>query len=434
LIQGSAEDEARNHDPFPFPVSMIDAVILSHAHIDHSGRLPLLYRAGYRGPIYSHRACRDLCRIMLKDAGFLNEKDAEWDNRKRLRRGLEPRPPLYGVEDAQQVMHQFKGLDYGQRKRILPGVTLELADAGHILGSAIVRLWLEERGEQRQLVFSGDLGHRDAPVLRDPTPVKEADLVLLESTYGDRLHRSRQQTLEELDQVIGAARHARGNLLIPAFAVGRTQEILYLLSRNYEAWDVGKWQIFLDSPMAIQATEVYLRHSQLFDEEALALWKRNRSQALLPNLHFSRTSSQSMKINRIQSGAMIIAGSGMCTGGRIRHHLKHNIWRRDCHVVIVGFQARGTTGRALVDGAEYIRLWGEKIKVAAQIHTVGGLSAHADQQGLIDWYSGFQHRPPVALVHGEPEAAEALAQRLREDVQARVQIPRRGEKMDLLTP
>jgi len=432
LLQGGDETEQRNRQRLPFNVQELDAVILSHAHIDHSGRLPLLYREGYRGPIYTQRACRDLCRIMLKDSAFLSERDAEWDSRKRQRKGLGRVEPLYKVEDAQRVMHQFKVMDYGDRKEILPGVEVELVDAGHILGSSIVQLWLTEHGTQRKLVFSGDLGYHADPILADPTRICEADLVLMESTYGNRCHRSLDDTYAEIHQVMSEAMEEQGNILMPAFAVGRTQEILYLLGRHYDEWGVGQWQVFLDSPMAIAATEVYLRHSDLFNADAYQLWKQNRQQPLLPNLHFSRTPQQSMKLNRIRSGAIIIAGSGMCNGGRIRHHLKHNLWRRDCHVIIAGFQARGTLGRSLVDGAEFIQLWGERIKVAAKIHTIGGLSAHADQAGLLRWYDDYENRPPVLLVHGEPEASEALQQELRSRYQARVRVARTGEAIDLM--
>jgi metallo-beta-lactamase family protein len=254
----------------------------------------------------------------------------------------------------------------------------------------------------------------------------------MESTYGDRMHRSHEETQAEIERVIAETRKAKGNILIPAFAVGRTQDILYHFARNYDAWGLANWRIFLDSPMAIQATGVYLRHSELYDKQAAALWEKNSRQALLPNLSLSRTGKQSMQLNRIRSGAIIIAGSGMCTGGRIRHHLKHNIWRDNCHVVIVGFQAQGTLGRALVDGAKHIRLWGETMKVEAKIHTIGGLSAHADQAGLVKWYSHFAERPPLMLVHGEPEASETLYAELGKSVNAPVGIAKLGQRIDLV--
>lgn len=433
LIQGGPRDEARNRELFPFDPAGIDALVLSHAHIDHSGRIPQLVAAGFRGPIYTQRACRDLCRIMLRDAAFLQEKDAEWDNRKRRRKGLEPVLPLYTGDDARRCMRRFKALDYDSVREILPGVRLRLRDAGHILGSAIVELWLSEGGITRKLVFSGDLGHVGAPILRDPTIIDEADLVLMESTYGDRLHRSRESTWREMHEVLSEAAAAGGNILVPAFAVGRTQELLYLFGKHYRDWGLARWHIVLDSPLAIEATEIYLRHSSLYDVEAHARFKSRRRHPLLPELQFSRTANQSMALNRIRSGLLVIAGSGMCTGGRIRHHLKHNVWRRDCHLVISGFQARGTLGRQLVDGARRIRLWGETIQVNARVHTIGGFSAHADQAELCEWYGQFRGHPPLWLVHGEPSAATALAECLHRDRAAGVRIARPGERVDLIS-
>ncbi|MCB1748964.1 MAG: MBL fold metallo-hydrolase [Gammaproteobacteria bacterium] len=432
LLQGARKDEARNREPFPFDPRAIDAVVLSHSHIDHSGRLPLLVKRGYRGPVYTQHAALDLCRIMLRDAAFIAEKDAEWENRKRERKGLEPVTPLYDRRDAERAMSRFEGLAYGTPLEILPGVTLTLHDAGHILGSAIVELCLHENGEERRLVFSGDLGHRGAEILRDPARLTQADLVVLESTYGDRLHRSHDETLREMHDVLDQARRSHGHVLIPAFAVGRTQDLLYLLGKYRAAWGVDHWPIYLDSPLAIEATEIYLRHTELYDDEARARFQAERHLVDLPNLHFSRTAQQSMALNRLKQAAIIIAGSGMCNGGRIRHHLKHNAWRHDCHIVIVGFQARGTLGRQLVDGARHIRLWGETIRVAAHVHTLGGFSAHADQHGLVEWYRHFRGAPPVVLVHGEPDAQATLAAKLTDDAGARdVRIAAYAERVDL---
>ena len=431
LIQGSRKDEARNRDPFPFEPGGIDAMILSHAHIDHSGRVPLLVKSGFRGPVYTHRASRDLCRIMLKDAGYLSEKDALWENKKRQRKGLKPVDPLFTVEDAKLALQQFKGLVYARKHQILSGITVRLLDAGHILGSSIVELWLEDGRKTRKLVFSGDLGRSGMPVLEDPAMIRQADRVIMESTYGDRLHRPWTQTHQQIHDVLDEATRGKGNILIPAFADGRTQEILYLFAKYYDEWRLDRWIIFLDSPMAIEATGIFTRNTDLFDMETAELWRQNNKNPLLPNLHISRTPNQSMAINSIRRGAIIIAGSGMCTGGRIKHHLKHNIWREKCHLIITGFQARGTTGRALVDGAKQIRLWGERIRVAAKVHTIGGLSAHADQAALKHWYSHFEGRPPVTLVHGEEQSIRRLSKCLQEEFSAPVHIAQKGESLNL---
>jgi metallo-beta-lactamase family protein len=428
-IQGSRAEEELNREPLPVPAEDIDAVVLSHAHIDHSGRLPLLMRNGFAEPVYTHHATRALCEILLSDSGYVHEREAEWENRKRQRRGWPPITPLYTQADGEAVMRLFRGLSYGERREILPGVDVRLNDSGHILGAAIVELWLTEKALTRKLVFSGDLGFRDAPIMPDPARISAADLVLLESTYGDRLHRSAAETLAELAEIFRRARQSGGNVIIPAFAVGRTQDLLYLLAENFDAWGIGDWRVFLDSPMAIEATETYAQYRHLYDA---ALFKPGRSQPVLRNLVLARTAEDSRAINEISSGAIIIAGSGMCTGGRVLHHLKHNLWRPECHVVIVGYQAQGTLGRRLVDGADYVKIRGEVIRTNATVHTVGGLSAHADQAGLLSWYAQFATRPPVYLVHGEPAAQSALAGKLSERFAAAVRIPDRMETVDLL--
>lgn len=431
MVQGSREEEQSNKEPFPFDPATIDAVILSHSHIDHSGRIPFLVKSGFKGHIYTHRASRDLCRIMLQDAGYLNERETEWENKKRLRKGLEAVEPFFTVKDAQVAMYKFRGIEYGEKKKLSAAFSFRLSDAGHILGSSIVECWLSENGVERKIVFSGDIGYPNRPILHDPATIKQADLVLMESTYGDRFHRSSEQTYQEMTDIICQARSDKGNIIIPAFAVGRTQRLIYEFAKHYNDWELDRWQIFLDSPMAINATEVYTRHNDLYDDEAREMWQQNRDTPLLPNLHLSRTANQSMHLNTIKSGAIIIAGSGMCTGGRIKHHLKHNIWRHDCHVVITGFQARGALGRSLVDGSEYIKLWGETLKVNAKVHTVGGLSAHADQSGLLSWYKNFTNRPPLVLVHGEPEAQQVLQQHLKDELQVNARIAKYQEKIEL---
>ena len=432
LIQGQRSDEDRNRQPFAFDPKTIDAVVLSHAHIDHSGRLPMLVKAGFKGPVYTHNACYDLCRIMLKDSAFLNQKETEWENIKRRRKGLKELEPLYTEDDVTQTMKQFRGLAYLQQERIFSNIAIRLNNAGHILGSSIIEVWLEDAGIERKIVFSGDLGRPGIPILNDPALIKQADRVILESTYGDRCHRSWEDTRKEMAEVLGSVMDSgKGNILIPAFAVGRTQEILYLFAKYYDEWQLDRWQIFLDSPLAIEATSVFTHHSELFNPEMAALWEKNKQKSILPNLHISHTTNQSMALNRISSGAIIIAGSGMCTGGRIKQHFKHNIWRKQCHVIITGFQARGTLGRILVDGAKHIRLWGETIQVNAKIHTIGGLSAHADEFDLRSWYSNFDNRPPVVLVHGEAIALEKLSQTLKSEFGTDVTVAQLGQKIDL---
>jgi metallo-beta-lactamase family protein len=428
LVQGSRTEEQRNAAPFPLPVDEIDAVILSHAHIDHSGRLPLLVKRGYTGPIYTQRATSELCGIMLPDSGYLNEKDAEWENRKRASTDKPRVTPLYTRADAEVCMQYFETLRYDEQAEILPGLLLRLHDAGHILGSAIVELTCRSGSDSRTLVFSGDLGYRDAPVMEPPRRLSNADAVLMESTYGDRLHRPFDETIKELDEVFESAAAGRGNILIPAFTVGRTQDILYLMAENFERWKLADWHIYLDSPMGIEATAVYSRYRHLYGAKLFGSDSRLPD---LPNFHATRSTEESMTINQIRSGAIVIAGSGMCTGGRIHHHLKNNVGRAECHVVFVGFQAYGTLGRRLVDGVGEIRLWGEKMPVRARIHTVGGLSAHADQADLLDWYSAFDAKPPVYLVHGEPDAQRALMAKLRERFDAPASIADFGQTISI---
>jgi metallo-beta-lactamase family protein len=430
MIQGGPAPDERNRAPFPFDAAQVDAVVLSHAHIDHCGRLPLLRKRGFRGPIFANPACRDLVRILLADSATMAERDAERDSRRQKTGGKRRVEPLYTLADALEVLRQFRTVRYGQALEVLPGVELTFRDAGHILGSASVWLTLRENGLERRLVFSGDVGQYDSPILRDPEAGPAADLVVLESTYGSRLHRDRASTLDEFGGILRDARRDGGNVLIPAFAVGRSQEILYELATHFDAWELADWQVFLDSPMAIEASEVYWQHAELFDEEAQEWHVRARSLPPLPNLTLCRTADESMAINRLPHGAIVIAGSGMCTGGRIIHHLKHNLARPECDVVFTGFQAQGTLGRAIVDGRDYVRIQGVPVKVAARVHTLGGFSAHGDQQDLLRWYEGIPGRPPVWLVHGEASAAEGLRDALRTNG-ARAEVAVSGVKLDL---
>jgi metallo-beta-lactamase family protein len=427
LIQGSRADEQRNADPFPFDAARVDAVVLSHAHLDHCGRLPLLVKRGFLGPIYAQQATGELAAILLADAAQLEERDAEY----RSRRTGKQVKPLFTFAEGAAVMRQMQGVRYRQEFEVVPGIRARFRDAGHILGSCAVELGVEENGQRRKLVFSGDLGQYGMPILRDPECIDAADLVLMESTYGDRRHRDRASTVEEIGGIIAAARASEGNILIPAFAIGRSQEVLYLLGKHYAEWGVERFQVFLDSPMAIEASQVYWEYTHLHDEEAARLREESGGMPLLPSLKLSRDVEDSIAINRLRSGAIIIAGSGMCNGGRIVHHLKHNLGFERNHVVIVGYQANGTLGRRLVDGAESVRIHGDDVPVRAAIHTVGGLSAHGDQEDLARWYGCMQNRPPVYLVHGERAAQAAFKRHLEGRFGCRVHLPEPGEKLDL---
>jgi len=422
MIQGGHDAPARNRLPFPFEAAAIDAVVLSHAHIDHCGRLPLLVKRGYRGPIYTNKACADLVPILLRDSASLALRDAQ-----RNEEGIEP---LYDLEDVETTLTQLRPIPYDTKRELLPGVELRVRDAGHILGSSSVELWAAEGEVRRKLVFSGDLGQYDTPILHDPWRFESADLVLIESTYGNRLHRGREDTERELGGILAQAARDGGNVIVPAFAIGRSQELLYLLAKHYGEWHLTRWKIFLDSPMAIAASRVYWNNPDRFDEETTRLRETFRGMPPLPNLVLSESSEDSRAINHVRSGALIIAGSGMANGGRVLHHLKHNLERPECHVVIVGFQAPGTLGRQLVDRQPEVRIHGQRVRCLAQVHTLGGLSAHGDQDDLLRWYDSFADRPPVYLVHGEVPSAEALAVKLRERG-ANATVTRPGLTIDL---
>ncbi len=428
MIQGGKKQEKRNSDPFPFSSGDIDAVILSHAHLDHAGRLPLLIRRGYKGPIYVQSASKDLSDVLLRDSASLAERDAENRNRRRERAGKKPVKPLYVESDARQVSALMKPLPYRQSVEVLPGVELTFHDAGHILGSCIVDLKLHEGEITRRLVFSGDLGQYDTPVINDPESIDRADLVLMESTYGGRSHRDREDTVRELGDIIRSSEN--GNIIIPAFAVGRSQELLYLFGKHFKEWELQRFRIFLDSPMAIKASHIYWDYPNLYDEEATKLRRRNKEMPLLPNLHLCESAKESRAINRKRSGAIIIAGSGMCNGGRVLHHLKHNLWRKETHVLMVGYQGKGSLGRQLVDGHKYVKIHGQSVRNRATVHTVGGLSAHGDERDLLRWYSGFSNKPAVCLVHGSERSRENLKSGL-EQLGVSVSLPLPGTTVDL---
>lgn len=403
-MQGSRDDELRNFEPFPFDPSTIDAVVLSHAHIDHIGRLPLLTDRGFNGPILAQEATADLLPIMLIDSASLQESDAERSNRKRKPGSLEVKP-LYTKASVARAMGLVRTLKYDLRISLFPGVDVQFRDAGHILGSSSVEI----QGDGKTLVFSGDLGMKNTPILRDPEPVPFADLLLMESTYGNRLHKDRETTVAEIGRILEAAWSNGGNVLIPAFAVGRSQELLYWFAQHWDEWNMSRWKIVLDSPMAAKVVRVYDKHHAVFDEAAKKVMQEVRNPFRLPNLLITQSAEESKSINAMTSGIIIIAGNGMASGGRIVHHLKRHLDRPQSHVLFVGYQAQGTLGRRLIEGAQWARVDRTNVRVSARIHTVGGLSAHADQAGLMDWYSGFKVPPRTVLVHGEDVAREALA-------------------------
>lgn len=435
LYQGRLEEEKKkNETPFPFDIRKIDAVVLSHAHLDHTGRVPKLIADGYNGAVYMTHPTNELLEILHKDAASIQERDAEWENKRRHRAGKKEIKPLYTIDDVEKALKRYEGVPYGRRQEVAKGIEVCFRDAGHILGSSIVELFINDKGQKKKLVFSGDLGNSDAALLRDPETIAEADVILLESTYGDRNHRPIDETLKELEDIIIEASESGGNILIPSFAVGRTQEIIFYLGKLYQEGKLQQQAVYLDSPMAIAATEVYHRFQNVFNPEDSASLRYGRSGTLhsyLPVLRYSRTTEESMALNRLASGAIIIAGSGMCNGGRIRHHLKHNLWKSKAHVIIVGFQAMGTPGRMLVDGAKTFRVVGEEISVKASIHTLGGFSAHASQTQLTEWVNNFNKpHPKLYLVHGEEKAKLALQEKLSHQGWS-ANIPHYGESIIL---
>jgi metallo-beta-lactamase family protein len=429
MIQGGRDAPERNRMPFPFEAQAIDAVVLSHAHIDHCGRLPLLVKRGYRGPIFTNTACAELLPILLRDSANLAMRDAERSN-KYAEPGAPRAQPLYDLVEVERTLELVQPIPYDLKRELLPGVAVRVRDAGHIMGSSSVEVWVSEGDTSRKLVFSGDLGQYGTPILHDPWRFESADVVLIESTYGDRRHRGREDTERELGAILAQAARDGGNVIVPAFAIGRSQELLYLLAKHYGEWHLARWKIFLDSPMAIAASKVYWRHPDRFDEEATRLREGFRGLPPLPNLTLSETADESRAINNVRGGAIIIAGSGMANGGRILHHLKHNLERPECHVLIVGFQAPGTLGRLLVDRAPEVRIHGRTVRNNAQVHTLGGLSAHGDQADLLRWYDSFTPPPPVFIVHGEVLPGDALAKELRKRGAAAT-VTRPGLKIDL---
>ena len=440
MFQGGREARSKNLNAlkFGFDVRSIDFVLLTHAHIDHSGLLPLLSVLGYRGPVYATPATIDLLHVLLRDSAHIQEKESEWALRHQRRRGQSSKPgmqpPLYTVAQAEAALKLLSPVPYRESMRPAETVAVSFHDAGHILGSSWLEVTVTGEGRPRRLVFSGDLGMRDRPVLHDPEPVvAQADVLLIESTYGDRLHRPFAETEDEIVAAFERTRHTHGNLIIPAFAVGRTQEIIYILADLVRRQRLSPLKIYVDSPMATAATHITLEHPALVDSYTHELidWMQQHPGKM--KVEFVADVDNSRALNQVRSGAVIISASGMCDAGRIKYHLRENLPRSECSILITGFQAAGTLGRRLVDGARLVRIFGETVPVRARIYTVGGLSAHADQAGLLDWLRGFRTPPKHAyVVHGEPGASASFAQAIHDQLGWPMpHLPHLGERINL---
>ena len=430
LFQGSKEIEDSNANPFGFDPASIDYLLLTHAHLDHCGRIPLLVKRGFEGEIITTSATQELARIIMLDSAFLNEQDVRRKNRRKKRKSKALIEPLYSTEDALHAMDFFgRKANYNQAIDVAEGIRVNFIDAGHILGSACVFLELEENGKKRTVLFSGDLGSNDRAILRDPDKPPHADVVVMETTYGDRNHKELEPSIDELFEAINDTIARGGNVIIPTFALERAQELLYYLHQGWKEKRLPRGlQTFLDSPMAISATNVFSRHPECYDEETKKLFAAGHDPFDFPSLHFTRESIESIALNNIHSGALLLAGSGMCTGGRVRHHLKNNIWRKECSIVFVGYAARGTLARRIVDGAKTVSIFGDEFAVNAKIYTIGGFSAHAGQNELLAWHQATGKPQTTYLVHGEEDSMKTFASLLKD---SDVKIAKRGEVYDL---
>ncbi len=407
MFQGPHEIEKRNRDDFGVDFTSVDAILLTHAHLDHVGMLPVLSKKGFNGKIIATPATYDIANIVLLDSAHLQQEEVETENRRRMRRGEPQVEALYGVKDATEIARKFLyPVSYGETIEVFPDFNVTFRDAGHILGSS----FLEIETEGKKLIFSGDLGNYNKPVIRDPQPISltDADFVFLESTYGNRNHKSIEESKHELLEAIKETYRRGGNALIPSFAIERTQDILYFLREFYERGKLPPVKVFLDSPMAIETNTIFRIHKECYDEEARKLIEEGKDLFKFPGLKITRSVQASKEINYVKHGAVIIAGSGMCTGGRIKHHLKHNLWREESSVIFVGYQAKGTLGRKIVDGEKVVKIYGEEIAVKARIYTIGGFSAHADRRELLSWLSSVKKGATVFHVHGEEESLNAM--------------------------
>jgi metallo-beta-lactamase family protein len=431
LYQGGRELVEENADDFGFDPASIDFLLLTHAHLDHCGRTPLLSKRGFRGEIITTAASRELARLVMLDSAHLQEEEARYQARRKARHGhRQTAPPLYTVLDALNSTEHFgRTAKYNQPLELAAGLHATFLDAGHILGSASIYLELEEGGQHRSVLFSGDLGNTGRPLLRDPVTPRHADVVVMETTYGDRSHKPLRASVDEFYESLSDAFRRGGNVIIPTFALERAQELLYYLREGVQQERVpGSMQVFLDSPMAISATEIFERHPECYEPDIAELFREGKDPFHLSGLHFTRETSESMALNRIGGGAVILAGSGMCTGGRVRHHLKHNLWREESSIIFVGFAAQGTLARRIIDGAPQVRIFGEVIRVRAKIHTINGFSAHADQAELLAWHSQLSNPARTFLVHGEEHVMARFADQLQ---QTQVEMPELGQSYTL---
>ena len=443
LYQGKITEELANEEDFLYDVQSIDFMLLTHAHIDHSGRIPKLYNDGFRGPVYATKATCDLCSIMLPDSGHIQENEIEWKNRKRVREGLPPLPPLYTAEDAIRTMEIFEPVMYDEIIEIDENIEVRFNDAGHMLGSSIIEVWIKEDGETKKIVFTGDLGNNDIPLLDSPTMIESADYLVMESTYGNRLHIRNDEKAELFLDIVAETLEKGGNVVIPSFAVGRTQEILYEINKlkeehkNDEEFKkkfvrLMEAPVFVDSPLAISATEVFRQNMDLFEEEVKQEIASGDNPLEFPGLQFTRTADESKALNETAHASIIISASGMCEVGRIKHHLKHNLWNPNNTVLFVGYQAPGTLGRNIVDGAKKVKIFGEEIAVNARIEYIEGYSGHADQEWLLNFIYSFMSKPKhIFLVHGEPEGQRVLKEKIMESIQIPVTIPDFGDVYEL---
>ncbi|HZN63781.1 MAG TPA: MBL fold metallo-hydrolase [Tepidisphaeraceae bacterium] len=431
FFQGANKLENYNRIPRNGSMRKLDAVVLTHAHLDHTGRLPLLTKAGYDGPIYGTAATFDLADLILRDCAYLHGADVERENRKRAERGQPELEVLFTDADVAALRPLYRRVRYDTPTEVAPGVVIRMVDAGHILGSASVEMKIEEDGRQRTVIFSGDLGPRGAPLHRDPTPFERADLVFMEATYGDRDHRSLEETAIEGRKIVARAIENKAKILVPAFAIGRTQLLLYLLAGAFKRKTLPAFPIYVDSPMAIEATYVYRRHAELFDEEALAMYRSGELRTHLRTVKPCPTAAESRRLNGVSGPCLIMAGAGMCTGGRIIHHLRHNLPKPETEVLIVGFQSHGSLGRALVDGKKVVTIRGEKVPVNASVRTMGGLSGHAGQRDLVGWFDTLAHaRPRVVLTHGEDKPRDTFRRLIADRHQLKAECPGLGEVIE----